>query len=126
MREKNKKVHTNTAHYVMRTYLNIWRNAQIVNFQLMKKHKKPIYIEDKLGYEEMRRFADQLGISINTAFPGYIRQPIKIERNIAENYIIRGTCALNLDECNRMVSRNSEYNCSMCLIYKRYFDEQKT
>ncbi len=94
----------------------------------MKKNKrnKPISIDDKFLYDEMKEFVEKLGVSINTAFPGYLRQPIKVELNIKDNYIVTGMCALNTETCKRMVSRNSEYNCDMCLVYKEYFNERKT
>ena len=87
-----------------------------------QKRNKPKYIDDKLSFDAMVEFTQRLHITNETAFPGYLRQRIYIERIIGENYIVHGECSLNQEHCAHAVSPNCVYSCSLCPVYKEVFN----
>lgn len=74
-----------------------------------------------LAFDDMAALSSELQISLCDIYCGYLRQPISHERIIDNNFIIRGTCALNNEGCAYAVSVNCRHDPEICNIYKEIF-----
>lgn len=87
----------------------------------MAKPEKFKYIATT-KYNEVREIADLLHTDYDTVFPGYGGQPLYITKMIGDTYLVKCQCRLEPQECVRAVSPNSSYNCSMCSVYKKVYN----